>query len=103
MNKYRKHFLLFLIVFSINFSNYSFAQAIEGAVIENKIDKEASSRRQLRQKLYESSSPEVKQKMDNRKEMFKKLSKEQRELLKQENERHRQEIKKITGFEVNEL
>jgi hypothetical protein len=38
--------------------------------------------------------------MEKRQEMMSKLSSQQREDLKREQERHRQEMKKITGFDV---
>lgn len=38
--------------------------------------------------------------MEKRQEMMSKLSSQQRDNLKKEQERHRQEMKKITGFDM---
>jgi hypothetical protein len=51
------------------------------------------------QERYEKATPEQKAKMEKRREMLKNLSEDQKKLLKEEQQRHRQEVKKITGFE----
>jgi len=103
MKKYRKHFLSIFLSIFIFFPNLSFAQ---DAIINNK-DSEAvqenNSAKESRKKRYENASPEQKIRMDKRQEFLKKLTTEQRELLKQENERHRQEVKKITGYDPSEI
>jgi hypothetical protein len=53
-----------------------------------------------RQEKLQNLSPEEKTRMEKRQEMMSKLSSQQRDNLKKEQERHRQEVKKITGFDM---
>lgn len=103
MKYYHKQIYLFFVSLLVFFSNPAQAQDVSNNPSTAQEDSAMISNKESRKKRYESASPEQKTKMDKRKEVLKNLSKEQRELLKQENERHRQEVKKITGFELNEL
>lgn len=61
---------------------------------------EKKEHKQKRQERYEKASPEEKQRIDKHREIMKNLTPEQRELVKKERERHRQEMKKITGVDL---
>jgi hypothetical protein len=62
--------------------------------------KEKEAKIDARQEKLQNLSPEEKARMEKRQEMMSKLSSEQRESMKKEQERHRQEMKKITGFDM---
>lgn len=103
MKYYRKQICLFFLSLIVFFANPALAQDATSNQPAVQEDSTKLSNKELRKKRYESASPEQKAKMDKRKEILKNLSKEQRELLKQENERHRQEVKKITGYDPSEI
>jgi hypothetical protein len=62
--------------------------------------KEQEAKIDARQEKLQNLSPEEKARMEKRQEMMSKLSSQQRDNLKKEQERHRQEVKKITGFDM---
>jgi len=62
--------------------------------------KEREAKIDARQEKLQNLSPEEKARMEKRHEMMSKLSSQQREDLKKEHERHRQEMKRITGFDM---
>jgi hypothetical protein len=62
--------------------------------------KEKEAKIDARQEKLQNLSPEEKARMEKRQEMMSKLSSQQRDNLKKEQERHRQEMKKITGFDM---
>jgi len=64
--------------------------------------KEREAKIDARQEKLQNLSPEEKARMEKRHEMMSKLSSQQREDLKKEHERHRQEMKKITGFDMEQ-
>lgn len=103
MKYYRKQICLFFISLIVFFANPALAQDTASNQPAVQEDSTKLSNKESRNKRYESASPEQKTKMDKRKEILKNLSKEQRELLKQENERHRQEVKKIMGYDPSEI
>lgn len=103
MKYYRKQIYLILLSLSIIFSTQVYAQDVVNATTSSEVKKSKISNNELRKKRYENASPEQKVRMEKRQEFLSKLNKEQRELLKQENERHRQEVKKITGYDPSEI
>ncbi len=64
--------------------------------------KEQEAKIDARQEKLQNLSPEEKARMEKRQEMMSKLSSQQRDNLKKEQERHRQEMKKITGFDMEQ-
>jgi len=62
--------------------------------------KEREAKIDARQERLQNLSPEEKARMEKHKEMMSKLSPQQRDNLKKEQERHRQEMKKIMGFDM---
>ena len=71
-------------------------------ILQNKEEKlkERGAKIDARQERLQNLSLEEKARMEKRQEMMSKLSPQQRENLKKEQERHRQEMKKITGFDM---
>jgi hypothetical protein len=73
-------------------------------ILKNKEEKlkEREAKIDARQEKLQNLSPEEKARMEKRQEMMSKLSPQQRDNLKKEQERHRQEMKKITGFDMEQ-
>ncbi|MES2962193.1 MAG: hypothetical protein V4694_07425 [Pseudomonadota bacterium] len=62
--------------------------------------KEHEAKIDARQEKLQNLSPEEKARMEKHQEMMSKLSPQQKESFKKEQERHRQEMKRITGFDI---
>lgn len=73
----------------------------------NSQDNQKNAERQARKKewqdKYSNASPEQKSRMDARHKMMESLTSQQKDAFKAEKERHRQEMKKITGFDPESL
>lgn len=62
----------------------------------------ADHEKDMKGKRFENASPEQKAHMLEMKKKFDALSPEQKAAVKKERERHREEMKKITGFDLPE-
>jgi hypothetical protein len=86
---------------SVDSPKKAFARAKNAPVEEKaKMNEKMENRKEERKERWENASPEQKEKMRQHHEMMEKLTPEQKGAVKKEMERHRQEMKKITGFDM---
>lgn len=97
-----KKIFFITVISSILSINSAFAQEpIEPVSSDTNVKNYSKKEKDKWQERYEKATPEQKAKMEKRREIIKSLSEDQKKLLKEEQQRHRQEFKKITGFELD--